>query len=125
MPPQVKITDDMLKDYYNKNGSQFEIPEQVKAEYVVLSNDVLAAQTAVTDADIKSYYDQNAKRYTVDEQRRASHILIAVNKDASEADKAAAKTKAEKLLAQLLQKSERFGQTGQTKFPGYRLRRAR
>ncbi|MDB5763738.1 MAG: peptidylprolyl isomerase [Herminiimonas sp.] len=98
---QVKVTDDMLKDYYNKSGSQFEIPEQVKAEYVVLNNDALAAQTSVSDADIKSYYDQNVKRYTVDEQRRASHILITVKKDAPAADKAAAKDKAEKLLAQL------------------------
>ena len=98
---QVKITDDMLKEYYNRNGGQFEIPEQVKAEYVVLNSDSVAAQIAVTDADIKSYYEQNAKRYSVDEQRRASHILIAVNKDAPNADKVAAKAKAEKLLVQL------------------------
>jgi peptidyl-prolyl cis-trans isomerase D len=98
---QVKVNDDMLKAYYDKNGSQFEIPEQAKAEYVVLNNDVVASQITVTDADIKAYYEQNAKRYTADEQRRASHILIAVNKNASDADKAAAKAKAEKLLAQV------------------------
>jgi peptidyl-prolyl cis-trans isomerase D len=98
---QVKITDDMLKAYYDKNGSQFQVPEQIKAEYVVLSNQAVADQISVSDADIKSYYEQNAKRYAVEEQRRASHILIAVKKDASDADKAAAKAKAEKLLAQL------------------------
>jgi peptidyl-prolyl cis-trans isomerase D len=98
---QVKITDDMLKDFYSKNGSQFEIPEQVKAEYVILNSEAVAAQIAVTDADIKSYYDQNVKHYSIDEQRRASHILIAVNKDASSVEKEAAKAKAEKLLAQL------------------------
>ena len=98
---QVKITDDMLKAYYDKNSSQFEVPEQAKAEYVVLNNDVLMSQIAVTDADIKAYYEQNAKRYSVDEQRRASHILITVKKDASDAGKAAAKMKAEKLLAQV------------------------
>jgi peptidyl-prolyl cis-trans isomerase D len=98
---QVKITDEMLKSYYDAHGNQFEIPEQVKAEYVVLNSAAVAAQIAVSDADIKSYYDQNIKRYSVDEQRRASHILITVNKDAPNADKAAAKAKAEKLLAQL------------------------
>jgi peptidyl-prolyl cis-trans isomerase D len=98
---QVKVTDDMLKAYYDSHGNQFEVPEQVKAEYVVLSNAALAAQISVSDADIKSYYEQNAKRYTVDEQRRASHILIAVKKDASEADKNAAKAKAEKVLEQV------------------------
>lgn len=98
---QVKITDDMLKAYYDKNGSQFEIPEQIKAEYVVLSSDAVAAQISVSDADLQSYYEQNAQRYTESEQRRASHILIKADKGASNEDKAAAKEKAEKLLAQL------------------------
>lgn len=98
---QVKVTDEMLKTYYNQNGRQFEIPEQAKAEYVVLNTDALASQIVVSDADVKSYYEQNLKRYTVEEQRRASHILVAVKKDASAADRATAKSKAEKLLAQL------------------------
>jgi peptidyl-prolyl cis-trans isomerase D len=99
--PQVKVTDDMLKNYYEKNGEQFEIPEQVKAEYVVLDSDTVASQISVSDADIKSYYDQNAQRYATPEQRRASHILIPANKNASESEKAAAKAKAEQLLAQV------------------------
>lgn len=98
---QVKVTDEMLKVYYDKSGSQFEIPEQVKAEYVVLNSDALAAQIPVSDADIKSYYEQNAKHYSVEEQRRASHILIKADKNASDAGKAAAKAKAEKILAQV------------------------
>jgi peptidyl-prolyl cis-trans isomerase D len=101
---QVKVTDDMLKDYYDKNISQFEIPEQVKAEYVLLDSNAIASQIQVSDADIKSYYEQNAKRYGTEEQRRASHILIKVDKNASDADKAAAKAKAEKVLA-LVRKS--------------------
>ncbi|HYC43692.1 MAG TPA: SurA N-terminal domain-containing protein [Noviherbaspirillum sp.] len=99
--PQVKVTDEMLKAYYEKNGAQFEIPEQVRAEYVVLNSNTVASQISVSDADIKSYYDQNAKRFVDEEQRRASHILIKAEKGASGAEKTAAKEKAEKLLAQL------------------------
>ncbi|GAB3538631.1 SurA N-terminal domain-containing protein [Noviherbaspirillum agri] len=99
--PQVKVTEEMLRAYYEKQSSQFEIPEQVRAEYVVLSSDVVAAQISVSDADIKSYYEQNAKRFAEEEQRRASHILIKAGKDASAAEKAAAKEKAEKLLTQV------------------------
>ncbi|HJV75924.1 MAG TPA: SurA N-terminal domain-containing protein [Noviherbaspirillum sp.] len=98
---QVKITDDMLKAYYDKHGAQFEIPEQIKAEYVVLNSDAVAAQISVSDADIKSYYDQNAKRFSEEEQRRASHILLKAGKDASAAEKAAAKEKADRILAQV------------------------
>lgn len=106
--PQVKLTDDMLKAYYDKNTTQFEVPEQARAEYVVLSIDALAPQISVSDDDIKSYYEQNKKRFTVEEQRRASHILIKTDKNASAADKAAAKAKAEKLLTQVRKNPSEF-----------------
>jgi peptidyl-prolyl cis-trans isomerase D len=98
---QVKVSDDMLHAYYDKNSRRFETPEQADIEYVVLDGAAVAAQAAVTDDDIKSYYEQNKKQYSTEEQRRASHILIEVKKDASAADKAAAKAKAEGLAAQL------------------------
>ncbi|WP_334189471.1 SurA N-terminal domain-containing protein [Noviherbaspirillum sp.] len=105
---KVKVTDEMLKEYYEKNASQFQIPEQARIEYVVLDSAALASQITVSDADVKSYYDQNTKRYTVDEQRRASHILLTVKKDASDADKAAVKAKAEKLLEQVKKNPAEF-----------------
>jgi peptidyl-prolyl cis-trans isomerase D len=98
---QVKVTDDMLKAYYEKNGSRFEVPEHARIEYVVLDSAAVAAQVVVADADAKSFYDQNIKQYSTGEERRASHILLEVKKDASAADKAAVKAKAEQLVAQL------------------------
>ena len=98
---QVKITDAMAEEYYKQHPAQFELPEIVKAEVVVFNPDVVEARIVVSDADIKAYYDRNLARYKTDEQRRASHILIAAGKDAPAADKAAAKAKAEKILAQL------------------------
>jgi peptidyl-prolyl cis-trans isomerase D len=99
---QAKVSDDMLKAYYDKNNAQFQVPEQARIEYIVLDSAAASSQVTVSDADIKSYYDQNQKQYAGTEERRASHILIAVKKDASAADKAAAKAKADKLSAQLI-----------------------
>jgi peptidyl-prolyl cis-trans isomerase D len=98
---EVKITDEMLKKYYIENNRQFEIPEQINAEYIVLNIDSIASSIKIDDADIKSFYEKNLKRYTVDEQRRARHILINVKKDASDVEKNAAKSKAQTLLNQL------------------------
>ncbi len=98
---QVKVTDAMLQAYYDEHAAQFEVPELVKAEFIVLAAPVVEQQVSVTEADIKKYYDQNLARYKVDEQRRASHILIKAAKDAPAAEKAAAKAKAEKLLEQV------------------------
>ncbi|MBI3284184.1 MAG: SurA N-terminal domain-containing protein [Burkholderiales bacterium] len=105
---RVKVTDEMLKAYYEKNAAQFEIPEQVKAEYAVLNLDALAAQLTVSDVDVQAFYEQNKKMYGAEEQRRASHILISVKKDAGDADKGKAKAKAESLLVELRKKPESF-----------------
>lgn len=98
---QVKITDAMVNEFYNKNAAQFEVPETVKIEYLVLSPDVVESRIEVAETEIKTFYDQNIARYKTPEQRRASHILINAPKDASAADKAAAKAKAEKILEQV------------------------
>jgi len=107
---QVKVTDDMLKAYYDKHTAQFEVPEQIKADYVVLDIDALSKQISVSDADAKTYYDQNLKQYTEGEQVRARHILIKVPKDASATEQAAAKQKAEKLLADVRKNPSDFAQ---------------
>ncbi|MCD6026752.1 MAG: peptidylprolyl isomerase [Solimicrobium sp.] len=107
---QVNITEAKLKTYYDKNNAQFAIPETVKIEYIVLSGEAVARQMMVSDEDIKLYYDQNSKNFTVDEQRRASHILIKVNKNASDADKAAAKAKAEEILTLVRAQPGKFAQ---------------
>lgn len=98
---EVKLTDAMINDFYNKNAAQFEIPETVKIEYLLLSPDIIESRIEISDADIKAFYEQNIARYTMPEQRRASHILINAPMNASAADKAAAKAKAEKILGQV------------------------
>ena len=99
--PQVKVTDAMVKAYYDKNAQMFQIPEQVKAEYVVFDSSTVEGQVQVSDADITEYYNKNLKAYTTPEQRTASHILINLARDAKPADQAAAKAKAEAVLAQV------------------------
>ena len=96
---QVKLTEPMLKTFYDAHNEQFTVPENAKIEYVVLSEDAVAAQMTVTPEDIKSVYEQNLKNYTTEEERRASHILIKCDKSANPKDKATAKARAEELLA--------------------------
>jgi peptidyl-prolyl cis-trans isomerase D len=98
---QVKVTDQMVKAYYDKHAALFQVPEQVKAEYVMFTPDVVASQVTVPDAEVADFYAKNQKRFATEEQRRASHILITVKKDASAAEKAAAQAKAEAILAQV------------------------
>ncbi|HTJ94631.1 MAG TPA: SurA N-terminal domain-containing protein [Pararobbsia sp.] len=101
-------TDDQLKQYYDAHKADFQTPETAQIQYVVLNGDALAAATQPTDADAKQYYNDNVKSFTTDDQVRASHILITVPKNASDADRAKAKAKAEQLLAQVRAHPEQF-----------------
>jgi peptidyl-prolyl cis-trans isomerase D len=102
--PKVSVTDAQVADFYGKNRALFETPETAKVEYLVLSPDTMAGAGEVADADVKAYYEQNKARYGTEEQRRASHILITPEGS----DKAAARKKAEQLLAQLRAKPGDF-----------------
>jgi hypothetical protein len=82
----------------------------VTREYVILTPDALLAQTGVDAADVRKQYEDNLKQYAKAEQRQASHILIAVKPDASDADKAAAKAKADALVAQLKKNPAQFAE---------------
>jgi peptidyl-prolyl cis-trans isomerase D len=105
---QVKLAADAVKSYYDAHRKDFELPQQVRAEFVVLSQAALLGQINISDADIKAAYDAHPDRYKQEEQRRASHILILADKAAPEAKIAEAKAKAEALLAQVKKNPKDF-----------------
>ncbi|MBK6600610.1 MAG: SurA N-terminal domain-containing protein [Betaproteobacteria bacterium] len=106
----VKVEDADVKAFYEANAKAFETPEQVRFEYILLAQDSLVGQVALEPAEVKKQYDENARQYTQGEERKAAHILIAVKPDAKDDEKAAAKKKAEDLLAQLKAAPQRFAE---------------
>ncbi len=105
---EVKVTDDMMRSFYEKNSVQFEVPESVSVEYLVLSADALADKVSVTDSELTAYYDNNKNRFSTEELRQASHILLNLAKDAGDSEKKAVMAKAESLLAQLRKDPTQF-----------------
>ncbi len=105
---QVKLPDNAVADYYDKNSREFQMPERAKVEYVVLSADSLLSQVTVSDEEAKQYYDEHKAEFGTQEQRQAAHILIGVPKLASDAEKMAAKDKAEQVLQQVRQAPAKF-----------------
>ncbi len=102
---KVKVEAGEVQKYYDDNKTQYEVAEQVKAEYVILSLDALLSQITVSDAEVKTWHDGHKDRYEVPEERRASHILILAKPDS---DKEKAKAKAEEVLAELKKSPEKF-----------------
>jgi len=95
----VKVDEAQLKDFYDKNPTAFQVPEQARIEYLLLTADALTAQATVDAAEVKKQYEANAKQYGAPEERSASHILIPVKPDAKDDEKAAAKKLADEVYA--------------------------
>lgn len=98
---QAKVSADAVRTFYETNHKAFEVPEQAKAEFVVLDRQTLAAQAGVSDEEVKAWYDSHQDQYKQPEERRASHILITVAKDAPADAVKAAQAKIADILAQV------------------------
>lgn len=105
---QVSVDEAAVKAYYDANTREFQVPEQVRLEYVVLSLDNVAAQMEVKPEDVRKSYDENPARFSAPESRDASHILIAVPSGATAEAKSAAQAKAADLAKQLQSKPDLF-----------------
>ncbi|WP_233801265.1 SurA N-terminal domain-containing protein [Paraburkholderia sp. HP33-1] len=110
---KVQPTDAQLQAYYDAHRNDFATPATATIQYLVMSQATLSASVQPTDADQKKYYDDNIAHFRTEAEVRASHILIAAPKDASAADKAKAKQKAEELLAQVKAHPDQFAQIAQ------------
>ncbi len=87
---EVKLAPDAVKTYYDGHLAEFQLPEQVRAEYIVLSADALAALETVSEAELHTWYDSNMR--------------------VKFEERAAAKKKAEDLLAQLRAAPDKFAE---------------
>ncbi|KUZ18330.1 peptidylprolyl isomerase [Burkholderia diffusa] len=110
---KVQPTDAQLAAYYDAHKQNFATPETATIQYLVYSPAAAAASAQPTDADIKKFYDDNPTHFRSEAQVRVSHIFIAAASDASAADKAAAKAKAEQLLADVKAHPDQFAQIAQ------------
>jgi peptidyl-prolyl cis-trans isomerase D len=107
---KVKVTPEEAKAYYESHKQQFEIPEKVKAEFVVLTMDGVQKQVSVTPKELEDYYKARAEQLGKPEERRASHILVAAAASATPEQKAKAKEKAEALLAEAKKSPKAFAE---------------
>ena len=82
--PQVKLDEAKVKAYYDANPDQFKTPERVKAEYVMLSADALAAQEAVSPDEVKKTWESAygpKLREKEEARKKAQAIAAQVRKD--------------------------------------------
>ncbi len=98
----ITATDKQIADFYQAHREQFREPERISFDFIRYDPDKLAAKVNPSDKEIQEYYNRyRDSGFTHPEQVRARHILIAVAADATPAQRAAAKAKADGLLKQI------------------------
>jgi peptidyl-prolyl cis-trans isomerase D len=109
----VKIEPEAARKYYEANRGEFDIPEQVRLDYVVLSLEELAKQAKFDPAEVARYYE--TRRSQLEKlETKARHILIAVDSNAGAEAKQKARAKAETLYKRLKQNPAAFPDLAKT-----------
>lgn len=82
--PKVKVDEAKIKAYYEANPGQFQVAERVRAEYVVLSAEAMAAQETVKPEEVKSQWESvygPKLREKEEARKKAQTIAAAVRND--------------------------------------------
>jgi peptidyl-prolyl cis-trans isomerase D len=96
---QVKLTDEDIKKYYDRNKESLKEPLKVQVEYLSYPFDQFAANQQVSDKEIEEYYQSNLKtKFFKPRQVKVRYISIAVAPDASDEQKKAARVRAEAIV---------------------------
>lgn len=94
-------------DKTEKFKKNMKIAEENELADMYIKQEVLES-VKVEDKDLKSDYETNKENYKTNEEVKASHILIYTPAEATEADKKAAKEKAESILKEVLEGKTSF-----------------
>lgn len=75
----IKVSDEEIKSFYDKNNNLFLTPEKVQLEYLELNMDEVAKRQDVTDKMIKQRYESAAASYMTNDdaaaEKKAASIL--------------------------------------------------
>jgi peptidyl-prolyl cis-trans isomerase D len=99
---KVKVTEDGLKSFFEKNIENFRIPDKVSLRYLQFDPTRYEDDVDVSNEEEQQrYYRQNLDQFEVKEQVKAAHILLSVPKDADTETVQKRRDLANELLKQL------------------------
>jgi len=98
----IKIEDAAIQKFYDDNSARFELPERVKAAYLVFSEEALQGKIEIDEAKIDQAYQ------AWHEERYVRHILIELAPDADAAAVETAEKQAEEVAATLRKEPDSF-----------------
>ncbi|HTO51405.1 MAG TPA: SurA N-terminal domain-containing protein [Burkholderiales bacterium] len=83
---QVKLAPEAVEAYYKAHPKEFEVPEQIRAEYAELTLDAVIAGEPIPADEIKAWYETNVapkRRERLEARKRVEELAAEVRKDPS------------------------------------------
>lgn len=74
------VTDAEVKDWFEKHKTEYRLPEQREAAYLLIDQNQLSASAKVDDKALRDFYEQNKAELNRPEQVHARHILVNTEK---------------------------------------------
>ncbi len=97
----VTVTPADVEAYYKKNAAKYVHREQRQVRYLLADYAKLRTQVTPTEAELRAAYEGNRQRYLRPGAAKVLHILVKVDPNAAPAIDAAARAKAQSIVAQL------------------------
>jgi len=104
---KIKVSEQDVKDFYEKNSKDFYTPERVSLDYLTLSLDDIKNNYSPNSESVKQHYNDNKQLFNEPERRLLAHIYIQLANDAGEKEVASANEKIN-VVYQRLEKGESF-----------------
>jgi peptidyl-prolyl cis-trans isomerase D len=99
---EVKLTEEELKKFYDRNKDLLKEPLKVQVEYLSYPFDRFASSAQITDKEIEDYYQANRDaKFHKPKEVKARYILIRVPAGADAKQKGDAQMRANRILAEV------------------------
>jgi parvulin-like peptidyl-prolyl isomerase len=77
--PPASATEDVLRNYYQKNKIWFKMDDQISFNHLLVSPDDFAGETEITDEQIKEYFDNHRNDFLSSKRVEVTHIFVNPN----------------------------------------------
>ena len=98
---EVKITDEDIQKFYDRNKESLKEPLKVQVEYIPYSFEQFSGPVQLTDKEVEDYYSANrATKFTTPKQAKVRYIMIRLDTGADAKQKEAAQVRANRIVAE-------------------------
>lgn len=97
---EVKITDEDVQKFYERNKESLKEPLKVQVEYIPYSFEQFSGPVQLTDKEVEDYYNANRlTKFTTPKQAKVRYIMVRLDPGADAKQKEAALDRANRIVA--------------------------